>query len=207
VRRPKSSFSTRTACCPINLDPFPQVWITDWNILVVSDQLGLQYLKYGLLSKSTNFLCTLNWYLHSLIFIMPRGLCKLATCISWTALNGTKCGQLRQSSLYYLGIFVESLWKNFVNIVAAGTRTGHLPSTNQKLCSLPSLENWLWPEWQCKSTGLDRCSVNPYHTAHTTCITWSSAVCSPKFPFSPLSCASQTYRTVDSINPRASPII
>ena len=105
----KSPFISRTTCCPTNLHPLST---SMHNTLEFSSGIWLLYLKFllshrvrYLLSNSTTSLYTLystfaQVTVHSSVFIVWSVLCKLATKISWVALNGTQGVQHRWVSLH-----------------------------------------------------------------------------------------------------------
>jgi hypothetical protein len=73
-------------------------------------QVGTELLNADLLPNSTNCLYTLELCVctsDSSIFTVPLGFHKLATCISWAALNGNNGGQHRQVPLFIQKINTE----------------------------------------------------------------------------------------------------
>jgi hypothetical protein len=89
---PKSSFIRRTPYAHSTSILFPQIWATDWNSwwqLITVIQVPIHWRVFQLDHLSLHS----ELYICISIFIVPRGFLKLAICISWAALNRTKCGQ------------------------------------------------------------------------------------------------------------------
>jgi hypothetical protein len=90
VHGPKSPFINTTTSYPANLQPFPQVWTTDWNFLVATDPFKSVFMT-GLCTcwptrPAVSALWTVHlntWYLHSEICTVPCGVRKLGAEQVW----------------------------------------------------------------------------------------------------------------------------